>query len=328
MQDHADLKNLNPSQIRDSSSLDGSDKTFEVPQAMKRIAVLMATHDRPKVTEAAVARLILACAEANLELRLFVTSSARNDHTVVRVLRLLPNATVIRVHERSFWAESMRTAWEHARESVWDYLLWLNDDAMLFEQGLLALRKTVDFGPQRIIAVGSFCEPDSRKLSYGLAKRGPWFRPFALTKVVPNGTEMSGEVANGNALLMTRISAKELGGFPRGYKHNQADIAFSFQASRQGYLLRTPRDFVGFCRTNPDWNRWAQSNSLATLISGLFGVKGMPVTTWIPFALRYGGAFGLVYAFSPYLTHTCRGLLRWLRQIVFGKDPSRAKGLF
>lgn len=202
-----------------------------------------------------------------------------------------------------YWACSMSRAWERARNTDVDFLLWLNDDVFLNEEALSAMLHAWSQWAKPSIVSASLSDPATGVLSYGIAKRASRIWRLRFEDVCPNGRTIVGNVANGNALLIPKSAYEALGGFQSGFNHNLADIDYTLRASKAGFDIISPGVFVGECAENPASAHWktAQVLGLGERWRLLLEPTGLQPRYWIPFAIRNGGLLGFLYAFQPYV---------------------------
>jgi len=268
--------------------------------APARICALVAAHERPWHTEKALDSLFDAASRARVDVEVILADSSRDSRTA-EVVRAKPESiTFLKVAANCFWACAMRRASEEASSREWDYLLWLNDDVELHPDALLRIVSLARRTEGRALVAGTLVDPRDGLRSYGIGRLGPWYRRLHLSQVQPTTPWSEGHVANGNVLLLPRQITDQLGCFPDGFFHNQADIAFSLSAWKAGWRVVTPGEPVGLCVKSPDWDL------TSTIDIGPLGPigrsgnpKGLRLSEWIPFALKFGGVFGFLFAFSP-----------------------------
>lgn len=280
------------------------------------IVALVTSHDRLEVTSRGLASLINAAQFANVRLRIFHAVSHPSFSQVQTFRKRFPSVQSFRVPEDCFWACSMLRALEQASAETFDFLLWMNDDTLLFEDALNEMLRAWQGWPTNSVVAASLCDPGTGQFSYGLARRQSRLRRLRLNPQPPTGILVRGDAANGNALLIHREHVERFGGFPRGFNHNLADIHFTLRLSEAGIDLISPGKFLGECRINAisaDWKspavmtwreRWRH----------LLAPTGMPPKNWIRFALVNGGMMGPAYALWPYW----KTLLLCLRDLWIG----------
>ena len=139
---------------------------------MKRIAVLMTCYNRVKTTLECLHKLYINKLPEGFSLDIWLVDDASPDRTGDKVKAEYPQVNVIRGSGKLFWCKGMRLAWEKAA-SAYDYdgYLWLNDDVMLFSDGLSSLFKDMitifQSGQECGVVVGTCVERKGGALTYG-----------------------------------------------------------------------------------------------------------------------------------------------------------------
>lgn len=265
-----------------------------------RIVILMTTHNRVEVTLRCLASLHEMRTADGLELAVVLADAGSADGTVGAVSEQYPDVTCLKISADHYWAEGMRYAWEYAQSMPFDYLLWLNDDVTLYPDALQTLFDTERDGGKAII-VGALVDPADGSVTYSGFKRHSSIRPLTLSPIAPNGTAVRCDTLNGNVVLVPKDIDSRLGGFPVGYVHSMADLAFGFEAKRHSIPVTVSVRPVGECRRNSIAGTWEDpSLAVGTRIRKLHSPKGLPPRIWPRFCTRYGGMAGVMAATSPY----------------------------
>ncbi|MFD3811651.1 glycosyltransferase family 2 protein [Rhodococcus sp. NPDC058639] len=263
----------------------------------------MTTHNRVAVTLRCLNALAAVETDDDVELTVVLADAGSSDGTLKAVLEAHPDVVSISLTSDKYWAEGMRSAWEQAQSLDYDYILWLNDDVVLGRLALTTLLDTLDCGSHRAVAVGALVDPVTGEVTYsGFRQRSKLLRPLALEPVLPDSEVMECDTLNGNVVLIPAEIDRELGGFPHGYVHGMADLAYGFAARRSGFPVLVHPDPVGLCSRNPVAGSWEDPGlRLNERFKTLAGPKGLPPRVWIRFCIRHGGIVGPLLAMSPYM---------------------------
>lgn len=167
--------------------------------------------------------------DLGLEVRVFLVDDGSTDRTGEAVRELIDceidgltdcgkgrlTGWVIRGEGDLYWAKGMRLAWEMAvaQEQVdgpFDAFLWLNDDAMLNEDGIGKMLAADD---GESLVVGNLCDASGKEV-YGLDVNG-W--------------------VNGNCVLVPRKIYETIGMICGEYSHAWADGDYALQAKKAGF---------------------------------------------------------------------------------------------
>lgn len=266
----------------------------------RKIAVLMASFERPKLTLRALHTLRGAAETAGADIGVFLTDASNDDETYSLVSAQFPEVRVSRVPSTSFWADSMRVSWELASESNFEFLLWLNDDVQLHRDSISMLLSTSSYFGDAAIIVGATQDPITGKTTYGGYLRGGVFRRLSLTRVFPAPYAQRVQLANGNVLLVPSRIDQSLGGFPRGFGHSMADLFYTGKANRKKTPILLAPGFSGTCEANSSTGTWLDSKlDLASRWSRLNSPKGVPLGTWNRLCFALGGISAPAYLLRP-----------------------------
>ncbi|MCK0090485.1 glycosyltransferase [Rhodococcus sp. F64268] len=267
---------------------------------VKKISVLMTTHNRVETTLQCLRTLDALVIPDGIEITPVVVDAGSIDGTLMRVQEEFPEATAVGVSKDIFWAQGMRTAWELAQKLDYDYILWLNDDVELYPDALTNLFAELSDAPG--IAVGTVVDPDSKELTYSGFRQRSRMRPFKLELVDPRNSDGRCVTLNGNVVLVPASIDRSLGGFPDGYIHAMADLAFGFEATKMGIPIKLTGAPVGQCSRNETRGTWVDDKlEMRDRFTKVKGPKALPTAVWFRFCMRYGGVVGPLCFASPYL---------------------------
>lgn len=260
-------------------------RSRDIPPGSRRprVAVLIASHNRREKT----LRCLSALTEQNLalvELRVFLVDDCSTDGTGEAVLERFPEVEVIQTRRPSYWARSMAIAEDSATSSDPDFLLWLNDDTVLFPTAVNELMRSSHLYPEAIV-VGAIADDDGLRASYGgMIRLGR--HPLRFRLASPCGALLAVDAFNGNCVLIPRAVFRRVGRIDGTYAHAYADLDYSARAGALGVSILLTPGFVGRCRRdNPLWTpidirdywRWLRHP------------KGRPWRSHARYLRRYGG---------------------------------------
>ncbi len=275
------------------------------------IVALVTSHNNPKLLEA-LNCLEVACNLASVELEIFLANSGEK-----KVSGQFPEkiaVTEIITSRDTFWAGGMRVAWEAAEEyrSKFTHVLWLNDDTLVSRQAISVLLETLNALGGRALAIGSCSGADGSTSYGGQISRHPLL-PLHLNLVEPKDDFQFCDSANGNLVLIELDHFVRLGGFPIGYTHLRADLAFAFEARKGGIPVVLAPGTLAHCEPNLKYKSYSDLRCmpLKQRFAALNDPKFGPIAESISFSLKYGGPLGMAYALAP-----------WLK-VLFGVFPSK-----
>lgn len=281
---------------------------------MTRIAVLIATFNRAETTLLCLRSLFASELPEGVELRVFLVDGSSPDGTAERVRHDFPHVNVFEVRNDSYWAQSMRHAWERAQEGQPEYILWLNDDVRLYSDALRGMVLVSSAYGHRAIVAGATSDSEGR-VTYSGYKIGPWYRRLHYVRLEPKFEVQECDAVNGNVVLIPSPVDVTVGGFPTGYVHGMADFAYTLKARRLGVTCVLAPGTAGTCSGNDIAGSWRDRRlGRSARLRLVMSAKGLPVLPWLRFCLSFGGVMWLAYFLKPYLE------VFWQRKEAKGED--------
>ena len=236
-----------------------------------KIAVLLTCHNRKEKTISCLNSLYKANLFLNYSLEVYLVDDASIDGTTKAITNFFPNVTIIRGNGNLYWNQGMRLAWLKAIEKNinYDFFLWLNDDSFLEKDALEHLfdcfNEYKNIKGIDSVIVGACKESNKSKVfSYGLR--------INENIIEPNGVFQTGNMMNGNLVLIPNTIYKKIGILSNNYTHAMGDHDYGLRAIEGGFDLVTTKKYVAICETHinlPDWcnphkdfqKRWQSLNS-------------------------------------------------------------------
>lgn len=228
-----------------------SDKTLK--QQKLKLQVLLACHNRIKLTRAICQQLKSIAASTGFEIEIFAVDDGSTDGTFEFLNSLDICLGLHRGDGSYFWARSMQIAEQLAdvseRQPGYKYLkLWLNDDVVLDEAETAKL-VTLAVNESNRITIGAM-QSKTGAHSYGAFKR-VGLMPLKLTPVVPSKSNLETiDTFNGNFVLYDDGVTKRVGGIDGEFSHSLADIDFGFRAKAALIDIVQHPGYIGFCERN------------------------------------------------------------------------------
>lgn len=277
--------------------------------AQHRIAVLITCHNRKEKTTACIAALFKQILPESVTFDVYLVDDGSSDGTSEAVLQTYPNVKIFRGDGNLYWNGGMRWAFAEAMKSNYDYYLWLNDDTLLYPQALNTLVTTehslVEQGHFRSIIVGSACDPQTGKLTYGGLIRSSWWRPLKFELIEPNEQPQPCDTLNGNCVLLPRSVVEKVGNLDQAFRHRMGDYDYGLRGLKQGCTVWVAPGFIGTCPRNIE-------QPLRLRLKELNRPKNLPLEEWKVFSSRHAGFFWPIYWLSPYI--------RWHVISALGKE--------
>ncbi len=209
---------------------------------------------------------------------------------------------VIRGDGSLYWARSMQLAEQRALAREPDFLLWLNDDVVLYPDALRTLLGAEAPSKGSRIVVGSVVDPETGNPTYGGVDRVDW-HPMRYKLVTSNNCEPRHcATFNGNVVLVPRPVYRRVGGIDGRFAHAFADFDYGLRTRALGFELVATGSAVGTCPRGSQAAPWsAPSLSLATRYRLIFGRKEAPIGSSVRYLRRHGGPLWPFYLLATYL---------------------------
>jgi GT2 family glycosyltransferase len=272
---------------------------------MKSIVALMACHNRREKTVAAISQYFGCDLPQGYSRGLVLVDDGSTDGTAEAVHAAFPDVLIERGDGSLFWNRGMLRAWQRALPLQPDYVLWLNDDTLLYPHALVRLLETdarmrADAG-QPGITVGS-TDNDRGELSYGGSVPAKRLNRLSMRKVVPGNEPCPAVTMNGNCVLVPQAVFNRIGLLDDVFEHAMGDIDYGFRAHKVGIPIWVMPGYAGRC--NADHPIEGSFNDhrlpLRARWNKITAPKGLPPGAWHAMCRRHAGAlWPMVWAW-PY----------------------------
>ena len=267
---------------------------------MTRVVALAACHNRRDRTIRCL-ESFFAQAVDGVALNAVLVDDGSTDGTSDAVRSRFPEVEIISSDGSLYWASSMALAEKRAVAHEPDFLLWLNDDVVLYPNALATLLAAAAVpGAARIVA-GYTLYPASSVPSYGGANRVDW-HPMRFRPVTPvDGENTSSDTFNGNVVLVPKEVYEAVGGIDGGFEHAFADFDYGLRARALGFEVIVAGVAVGECLRTLDAAAWRDTSlPLVTRYRMMLGRKGVPIASSARYLRRHGGRLWPVYIAATY----------------------------
>jgi GT2 family glycosyltransferase len=252
-----------------------------------QIAVLTTCYNRCATTVACLEALSVQFLPQDIELTIYLVDDGCTDRTAETVMQRFPDVRVIPGDGNLYWGGGMRLAWCTASaDADYDGYLWLNDDVRLFPSAISTLvmscQEAAAIGRPGII-VGSLCDPDTGRLTYGALRRRD-------TLIEPSWRMQPCDTMHGNLVLVPRAVFQVVGNLSPEYRHNSGDRDYGLRAREAGFQNWVTPGFLGSCRQNSLASSWTDPTlPLRARWRSLNSLKGVPVRERYIFCRRHHG---------------------------------------
>jgi GT2 family glycosyltransferase len=277
------------------------------------VAVLITCHNRKQKTLNILSDLFSQVLPADVKLYVYLVDDGSTDGTAEAVRKAYPQVNILLGDGSLFWNGAMRQALATASQNEHDYYLWLNDDTVLNPEALgIMLATSVQLAQQgyrRSLVVGSICDPQSGKLTYGGLRRSSWWHTLRFALVEPSQEVKPCETMNGNCVLIARAALQAVDNLDPAFSHYLGDWDYGLQAKKQGCTVWLAPGYMGKCELNshleqaadPDMSlseQWQQVNHPKGLV--LRGIVLQPFQELKVFAQKHGGLLWPIFWLLPY----------------------------
>lgn len=216
-------------------------------------------------------------------MRVYCVDDGSTDGTAEAVSQF-PEVTVIPGDGSLFWARAMSIAEAEALQDEPDYVLWLNDDTMVFPGAIDALLQVCQQNPNSIAVAGT-CDPDTGALTYAARRRLSSWHPQRFERLPVSDRIQQADTFNGNLVLVPRAVSELVGPIDGEFPHSYADDDYGLRATRLGIAVLQAPGFLAECPPNPGSIRPARGTQAWR---DLQSPKGLPWRAQARFLRRHG----------------------------------------
>lgn len=213
---------------------------------MSKVAILLTVYNRKEITLDAL-RLLHKIVQkyAKFSFDIFMVDDGCTDGTAEAVKLKYPKVYIHRGDGHLYWSGGMRKAWEIAIETAdYDYFIWFNDDAMLFDDALDELFRPIEEFGHNIIISGAFVDDDGCTSYGGRDEKG---------KILsPNNQLQNVYLMNGNWVLVPKQVVEKIGLIDSVYKHSLGDWDYGCRARKAGIKILLTKKYVGKTNRHDD----------------------------------------------------------------------------
>jgi GT2 family glycosyltransferase len=267
---------------------------------MTRVVALLACHNRRDRTVRCLESLFAQDVEG-VELSAVLVDDGSTDGTSDVVRSRFDDVEIVRGDGSLYWARSMALAEKHAAARRPEFLLWLNDDVLLYPDAVRTLIAAEDADRDPRIAAGYTLDPVTGVPNYGGASRVDW-HPLRFRLVVPTDARTtSSDTFNGNVVLVPRAISDAVGGIDGHFAHALADYDYGLRARALGFEVVVAGAAVGECLREFGPARWRDASlPLPTRYRLMLSRKGVPISSSSRYLRRHGNKLWPVYVAATY----------------------------
>lgn len=290
------------------------------PTGQTTVAVLMTCFNRHESTARCLGSLYAQEGIDDVQVNVYLVDDGCTDGTGQMVRDTFPKVNVLQGSGDLCWCGGTAMAEEAAWPTRPDYLLWLNDDVVLFPSAVRELLDTAAETNNRAVVSGSMREMDSPTQAYGGFVVPNKRKPFDHHRVEPDGTVKQVDTMHGNVVLVPREVRQHVGGLDTRFPHNMSDTDYGYRTRRAGFDVVICRGYVGTCERDPARQAWRDpSVPLRTRWNLVRSKLVFPPRARWAFVRKYCGWRAILEFPSPYvdaLFPRRRVHLRWRKPSV------------
>ncbi len=253
---------------------------------MNILAVLVTFHNRKEKTLACLASLFNCSLPTDYLFDVFLVDDGSTDGTSEAVLAKFPMVNIISGDGDLYWNRGMYLAWITAVSlKDYDYYLWLNDDAILFEYALKLMLEYSNAIENKRIIVGATCSQIDGTVTYSGFN-------FPNKKLNPNGSWQDCDFFNGNIVLIPAFVYRQVGLLDKRFRHALGDFDYGMRATKLGLIHALSPQFLGTCEdhtTDPPWRN--NSVPIYKRLKYLYSPLGNNPFEFFAFDKRHNGLF-------------------------------------
>jgi len=265
------------------------------------ITVVLACHNRREKTLACLRAVAAQSLDASVACSVVLLDDGSTDGTVQAVRGEFPAVRIIVGNGDLFWCRGMHVALREATRSRPDFLLWINDDTLLYDDALARMLATSDGLAQTGLVVGSTVDPTDGRPTYGGMVRAG-HGSFSFTLLEPDAQRpLRCDTINGNCVLVPRLVYERIGNLDPRFVHAMGDFDYGLRTRRHGFGVWICPGAIGSCARNALTRTWRDSSlGLRERLRKVMHLKGLPPSQWVHMTVRHGGLLGPVHFLAPY----------------------------
>lgn len=265
---------------------------------MKEIAVLLTVFNRKEKTLQSLKNLYLQVLPEGVRIDTFLTDDGCTDGTPEAVAKEFPQVNIIKGDGSLFWNRGMWTAWNYAaKESDYDFYLWLNDDTFIYQNCLSRLLKESSIRKDKAIVVGSTSAVGNPSIiTYGGWQNG---------KLIHNVTNSQWcDAINGNIVLVPKYVYAILGTNDSYFRHAAGDTDYGLRAKKCNVGCYIGAGIFGECDLHERPTVWMDpSQPFKKRWNNFFSPTGNNPFEFFYFKRRHSGIVVACIVFVSMWTH-------------------------
>jgi len=265
------------------------------------VTLVLACHNRREKTLSCLQAVADQRLDPSVACSIVLLDDGSTDGTVQAVRAEFPLVRIIIGNGALFWCRGMHVALREATRSRPDFLVWINDDTLLYDDALARMLAIFAGLAEPGIVVGSTVDPvDGRPTYGGMVRAGSGSFSFRLVEPDPQ-RPLRCDTLNGNCVLVPRQVYERIGNLDPRFVHAMGDFDYGLRTQRHGFSLWICPGAIGSCARNALQRTWRDSSlGLRERLRKVLHLKGLPPQQWVHMTVRHGGLLGPVHFLAPY----------------------------
>lgn len=185
-----------------------------------------------------------------------VIDDGSTDGTSEAIAQHYPDVSILSGNGNLWWTGAMVMGMKFAMRQGAQYLIWLNDDTLPEEHTIERLITACVNNPRTISSAQCYEDDTYQKGSFG-GHRVNKQKLYAECKTTGLGQRKVYDGLNGNLVCIPRSVVERLG-YPnqKWMPHGWADLIYTFEAKKSGFLPTVIGDARAVCPMNPLYQSW------------------------------------------------------------------------
>lgn len=281
----------------------------ENASGVPRVAAILAVFNRREMTMRCL-RQLTSGTVALRQMDIYVVDDGSSDGTSAAIAAEFPLANLIQGTGGLYWGGGMKLAEEAALRSDPDYLLWVNDDLELANDGIQRLLEVARTSEPPAAVVGALVGSGSdTTTTYSGMRRV--VNPLGFLRMVRVEPDPLHSVVvdsfNGNLVLIPTETVRAVGGIDPRLRHFYGDLDMGLRIKSSGrHVLLSPGHLGLTSRNSPAGTFRDPGLSRHKRAKHLFSPKGFPIRSRGTYLRRHGGALWFLDWLGFYLVWLAR----------------------
>jgi GT2 family glycosyltransferase len=218
------------------------------------IYILIPVHNRKSITLSCLERLQQQGALDRYHI--VVIDDGSTDGTAEAIAQQYPDVNILSGNGNLWWTGAIVMGMKFAMNQGAKYFIWLNDDTLPEEGAIERLITACIHNPRTIASAQCYEDDTFQQGSFG-GHRVNQRKLYTECKTTALGQQQVYDGLHGNLVCIPRSVVERLG-YPnhRWMPHGWADLIYTFEAKKIGFLPTVIGDARAICPMNPIYQSW------------------------------------------------------------------------